>query len=413
MFFLLKVSRPFVSSSPSNGKESEAENWLAKNPGDVHYGDIHYYDYTADGWRAQSFPIGRMMSEFGVQSMSSYATLADVFDMPADAEMFGALNMHRQHHEGGNQQIVDQIQRHFRVPNASSESDKVSVFKAIIYLSQVNQAMWLKTGTELYRRNRDLLNSTDGTGLCSGTMYWQFNDIWQAPTWSSLERVTKCGGKWKMAHYHMKHAYASVILSFSTETLENDNQFEIYAVSDLHDRGLNDTFALKVFAYESLTPLYAETLAYSVGPFVSKPIARFDIAALTDGVCSFGANYSCLVVVEPTADSLFDYANFLFLNDKFDTVSNMRVPQVRIISVAAASSASSDSGQFSIVIGADAVALFVWLDVETSTICGTFSDNGFHMTSSTRTLTYQTDTTNVTVDDISRYLSVKSLLNIY
>ena len=29
-----EISRPYLSSSPTNGKASEAENWLAKNPYD-------------------------------------------------------------------------------------------------------------------------------------------------------------------------------------------------------------------------------------------------------------------------------------------------------------------------------------------------------------------------------------------
>ena len=32
-------SRPFVSSSPSNGLETIMEGWVAANPQDTHYGD--------------------------------------------------------------------------------------------------------------------------------------------------------------------------------------------------------------------------------------------------------------------------------------------------------------------------------------------------------------------------------------
>ena len=33
------TSRPFIASSPSNGMESEAEGWVAKDPGSALYGD--------------------------------------------------------------------------------------------------------------------------------------------------------------------------------------------------------------------------------------------------------------------------------------------------------------------------------------------------------------------------------------
>lgn len=60
-------SRPFLSSSPTNGIETINENWLAKNPYDLNYGDLHFYDYKMNGWEASSFPLPRFMSEFGIQ----------------------------------------------------------------------------------------------------------------------------------------------------------------------------------------------------------------------------------------------------------------------------------------------------------------------------------------------------------
>ena len=35
----LDTSRPFVSSSPSNGLETEKEGWIARNPNSDFYGD--------------------------------------------------------------------------------------------------------------------------------------------------------------------------------------------------------------------------------------------------------------------------------------------------------------------------------------------------------------------------------------
>lgn len=32
-------SRPFLSSSPSNGPETAKEGWIAANPQDLHFGD--------------------------------------------------------------------------------------------------------------------------------------------------------------------------------------------------------------------------------------------------------------------------------------------------------------------------------------------------------------------------------------
>ena len=154
-------SRPFLSSSPTNGKETIAENWLAKNPYDLRYGDLHFYDYNMNGWEPSSFPLPRFMSEFGVQSLPSYATLSDVYNMPGDAGILSDLNQHRQHHDQGNQQIIDEIQNNLNLP---SLPDPVENFKSVILLSQINQAMTLKTGSEHFRRNKASIDSTTGLG---------------------------------------------------------------------------------------------------------------------------------------------------------------------------------------------------------------------------------------------------------
>ena len=45
----LDTSRPFISSSPSNGDET-ASNPVDQNPQDEFRGDVHYYNYLADCW---------------------------------------------------------------------------------------------------------------------------------------------------------------------------------------------------------------------------------------------------------------------------------------------------------------------------------------------------------------------------
>lgn len=50
--------------------------------------------------------------------------------------------------------------------------------------AQVMQAQCVKAQTEFYRRSRTEL--IDGKGHTMGALYWQLNDIWQAPSWSSI-----------------------------------------------------------------------------------------------------------------------------------------------------------------------------------------------------------------------------------
>jgi len=43
----------------------------------------------------------------------------------------------------------------------------------------------MRIQTEWYRKHRNTLLK-DGRGLTMGALYWQLNDVWQAPTWSSI-----------------------------------------------------------------------------------------------------------------------------------------------------------------------------------------------------------------------------------
>lgn len=54
----------------------------------------------------------------------------------------------------------------------------------VIVPVQVMQAQCVKAQTEFYRRSRTEL--IGGRGLTMGALYWQLNDIWQAPSWSSI-----------------------------------------------------------------------------------------------------------------------------------------------------------------------------------------------------------------------------------
>uniref|UniRef100_A0A6G1SGI4 beta-mannosidase n=1 Tax=Aceria tosichella TaxID=561515 RepID=A0A6G1SGI4_9ACAR len=196
---VLDPTRPYVESSPSNGLMSETQpNTISRHPNDNKYGDVHHYDYLMDSFDWTVYPSTRFASEYGFQSYPSFNALTSI-SLPSDWKYPLTSNiLHRQHRLTGETEMKLQIKVHFN----EIKSGGVDKFKSFIYLSQLTQAIAIKTETEFYRRNR-FIDPDTKLGKTMGALYWQLNDVWQAPTWSSIEY----GGKWKMLHYFARRFF--------------------------------------------------------------------------------------------------------------------------------------------------------------------------------------------------------------
>lgn len=76
---------------------------------------------------------------------------------------------------------------------------------------------------------RSRLDTRSGRGRTMCAMYWQLNDVWAAPSWSSLDVALR----WKPLHYYARRFFAPVILSlvgliiyYFTRTNWSYHQFE-------------------------------------------------------------------------------------------------------------------------------------------------------------------------------------------
>ena len=104
--FAEDTTRPFVGSSPSNGKEDgEKEQWMSDHSGDERYGDVHYYNYGAHLWDWTIYPSGKFASEYGYISYSSVETYLSVVNESALTVPISDLMEWRQHHPGGTNSI--------------------------------------------------------------------------------------------------------------------------------------------------------------------------------------------------------------------------------------------------------------------------------------------------------------------
>jgi beta-mannosidase len=102
------TTRPFVGSSPSNGLQTEKENWISKNPSDSRYGDVHFYNYKSPLWNWKIFPNARFVSEYGFQSYPSLETLSQVIQENDLTFPTSKAIEHRQHHGYGGAQMENQ-----------------------------------------------------------------------------------------------------------------------------------------------------------------------------------------------------------------------------------------------------------------------------------------------------------------
>ena len=183
-------------SSPSSGG-------CFDNPDDANRGDTHYWDV----WHGQK-PFTdyrkyffRFCSEFGFQSFPCAKTV-NSFTLEDDRNIFSRVMESHQKNNAANGKMLYYLSENLRYPKDLTH---------LLYASQVLQGMAIKYGVDHWRRNR---------GRCMGTLYWQINDDWPAPSWSSIDYF----GRWKALHYMAQKFYAPHAVSMTLE----DHRCHVY-----------------------------------------------------------------------------------------------------------------------------------------------------------------------------------------
>ena len=388
---------PFVTSSPSNGLESEDEEYIAKNPYDSHYGDTHYYNYIQNGWDPNTVPSTRFSSEYGYQSIPSLSSMKTISD-PSDWSTDSDFSNHREHHPSGYNEMKYEIGLNLQVPDNFSGLQEFTTF---IYFSQINQAMSYKTETEFYRRGRSVLME-DGQGLTMGALYWQLNDIWQAPSWASIE----FNGKWKMVHYFAKDFFAPVLVS---SFVTKEGILEVHLISDeLQD--LEAQLTVYVYQWNSLSPSYTISSNHTVkNASVTNVLQHNLLEFLQTAECGEADPYmNCFLYFTLTSTDGRDISphNFLF-PQPLKNLTDFTAPTITIVSIKLV---PATENVFQIQLETDGVAVFVWL--EAGDFLGYFSSNGFLMVSPTKSIDFIAQE-NITVEQLQEALTVVSLADYY
>jgi beta-mannosidase len=174
-------SRRFWPSSPSLGYMDFSDGWHSDTRGDTHFWQV--WHEAAPFERAREVNP-RFASEFGFQSFTSMNVI-ESFSNPEDRNPSSPVMEGHQRNNGGNARILETMTRYFRFP---------SNFDQMVFLSQIQQGLAIKTAIEYWRSTKP---------RCMGTLYWQINDTYPVASWASLDY----GGQWKLLHYMAKRFF--------------------------------------------------------------------------------------------------------------------------------------------------------------------------------------------------------------
>ncbi|XP_043477175.1 beta-mannosidase [Leptopilina heterotoma] len=367
----LDPTRSYVVSSPSNGLYSDHNGYLGTNPGSNLYGDVHYYNYLQNGWDMNHFPRARFSSEYGFQSWPSVETLISAAEYDEDLKIRSDFMQHRQHLQGGDEFMKLLIEKNFIIPESNNTRRDLEDF---VYLSQINQAVSIQMETEFYRQGKSFLNA-NGEGYTRGALYWQLNDVWQAPSWSSIE----FGGRWKMLHYFARDFFAPVIVS-SRLSLARD--LTIYIISDLH-RPLKDlSLTLNIYKWTSIIPVSIQKFPnLSLNSDESKVVKKLWLDDfLKNNNCgileSVKTNCFLEILLENDAKDEIIGVNYVYPSP----LKTISLPPANVkmeVNPKSLPGKMANYSDYEIELTSDNIALFVWLEM--GSLKGRFSENGFHI----------------------------------
>ena len=179
----------YIPTSPLGS--APFSNNTSDDTGDTHMWNVWHGLKKLDYYTLR---YSRFLSEFGLESlpsMKAIKTFASENDFDIESPAF---NRH-QKCTGGNKKMLFYLSEMFDFPKH---------FEDLPYLTGIVQAECIKNATLHFRQNK---------GRCNGSVFWQYNDVWNCPSWSSVDFE----GIPKALQYKAEEFFAPVTFSVKKE----------------------------------------------------------------------------------------------------------------------------------------------------------------------------------------------------
>lgn len=359
------------------------------------YGDTDHYNYAASqAFNISTYPQGRFANEFGFHSMPSLDSWRPV--LPEDELYFNSSTIQlRNHHypagglstdnfansTKGMGEMTIAAQMYYPVPN---KTEPLANFSSWIHTTQVFQADYYKSQIQFYRA---------GSGRPErqlGSLFWQLEDIWQAPTWAAIEY----DGRWKVLQYAAKDIYNELVVAPVWNL--TSGVLSVYVVSDLWTEvSGNITLSWLDWAGGQLDIPTDEgtsgstTKQYTVGPLNSTLLATIDISQAFGSTANDAANAVFLANITATGTPVNTNATKIFAHTNYWTPTPLANAALTDPGLSVAYDEQQDA--FTIKAGTGN-SMWTWLSLDpedSPTTIVIFDDNGFFLrTGESKTVGY-------------------------
>lgn len=291
-------------------------------------------------------------------------------------------------------EMTDAVERYYPTPDYTNS---VSNFSAWCHATQIFQADFYRSQITYYRRGSGFPNRQ------LGCLYWQLEDIWQAPTWAGIEY----DGRWKVLHYISKDIYQPIIIAPYWNYTTGD--LTAYVTSDLWSAATGTAY----FTWYDWTgkPISSSSTPSSVD-FTVGALNTTQVLHANTKNYTFPLNNAVLKMnvtatgTLPNNDSKttfnheFFFHPILSLNPSSNYLGNPPLPAgavtgAKLVDPGLTLSYSSSTGNFT-VAATTGVSAWTWLDYPAG-LLGNFDSNGFWLVPGTPreiSFTLKNDTTN-------------------